>query len=151
MDQTEIIILVWLFSVVSCGFLGRLVGNAKNAGNLGAVLGALFGHLGVIVAFALDNRPKCPNCMGRIELSATVCQYCREPLKREAVVHSQIAPLEKYLACQIQKIVSPTEKNTITTFRCQRQFADLEKFQRITQDRGRICRDGRWCRETPKG
>jgi hypothetical protein len=79
MDATGIVFFCAVGWII-CGFLGGLVGNAKNAAGSGAVLGFLFGPLGVLVAFAVDGRPECPYCKGRIEPRATTCQHCRKSL-----------------------------------------------------------------------
>jgi hypothetical protein len=61
---------------VPCAILGYVIGSAKNSGAEGLALGLLFGPLGVIAAFALDNRPQCRSCLGRIDPAARVCPHC---------------------------------------------------------------------------
>ena len=58
------------------GILGAIIGSAKDAAGTGFLLGLLFGPFGTLAAFAVDNRPKCPECMGRIGGGANRCQHC---------------------------------------------------------------------------
>lgn len=79
MDDVGIICVVvvcWL----SCSFLGYLAGQAKCAAAEGAILGLVFGPLGIIVACFIDGRPKCPHCSGRYDAGAKVCPHCRASL-----------------------------------------------------------------------
>ena len=76
----EALVLGWIAGAAICGALGYVVGNAKAAGAAGFWLGFLLGPLGIIVAFAIDQRPKCPKCLGRVEPPAKVCQHCGETL-----------------------------------------------------------------------
>ena len=68
----EYVLLVWL----CCGLLGWIVGFRRNAALAGLVLGILFGPLGVVAAFALDSRPQCPYCKGRLDGRGILCQFC---------------------------------------------------------------------------
>jgi len=70
-----------LVAAVCCAILGALVGSQKQAGFEGGLLGFFFGPLGVIVAFAIDKRPRCPNCSGRLDASPRVCQHCHAALE----------------------------------------------------------------------
>ncbi len=73
-------VMFFLFLVLAgalmCGFLGAVVAARNDAPGLGFLMGLLFGPIGVIVAFALDGRPKCAKCAGRLDPNATVCQHC---------------------------------------------------------------------------
>ncbi len=58
-------VVVVVVNAVICSFLGALIGGRRDAAGNGAILGFLFGELGLIVAFALDGRPpnmKKPPC-----------------------------------------------------------------------------------------
>jgi predicted amidophosphoribosyltransferase len=69
-----VIIGVPLWYVSAC--IGRAIGSEKNSPEAGFMLGLLLGPLGWIIAFFVDNRPKCPSCFGRIDSKATVCPHC---------------------------------------------------------------------------
>lgn len=60
-----------------CGVVGGVIGNTKDAGVSGFLLGALLGPLGVLAAFAVDGRPQCEKCRTRIDPKATICPQCR--------------------------------------------------------------------------
>jgi len=68
----ELIIAVW----VTCGMLGAMIGSAKQAAATGALVGFIFGPLGVIAAFAVDGRPRCPQCQVRIDGKPNECPQC---------------------------------------------------------------------------
>ncbi len=74
----------WFFSLfitaVVCAILGAVVGSFKKAGDIGGLLGALFGPLGVIGALAIDGRPQCPKCGARLDGAPEVCPYCHVEL-----------------------------------------------------------------------
>ena len=62
--------LVVVTAVVAAvsGAIGSSVGSRKNAGVEGFWLGFLLGPLGIlIVAIAIDNRPQCHLCHGRLD------------------------------------------------------------------------------------
>jgi hypothetical protein len=69
-------VVVW----VLCGVVGAIIGSRRNAEGLGFFLGVLFGPLGAIAAFALDNRPPCPECHNKIDKGVRVCSACRVQL-----------------------------------------------------------------------
>ena len=77
-------LLAW---TVPGGTLGAIVGYLKRAPGVGAMLGVLFGPLGVIAALVLDNRPHCTNCSGPLEHAASTCPHCHAALsdRRTAV------------------------------------------------------------------
>jgi hypothetical protein len=70
----------WLVAMIPCAILGYIVGSPKNAGFEGAFLGILFGPIGVIVAFAVDFRLRCPHCHGRLDGEPRVCPHCQGPI-----------------------------------------------------------------------
>lgn len=65
-----------LITAVVCGILGAIIGSFKNAGDIGGMLGAAFGPLGVIGVLAIDGRPQCPKCGGRLDGTPEVCPHC---------------------------------------------------------------------------
>jgi hypothetical protein len=66
---------VWL----GCIIAATAAGDRKRAGAMGCLLGLLFGPLGVIAAFCVDYRPRCPFCAGRID-GGSICIHCQKPL-----------------------------------------------------------------------
>ncbi len=69
-------VLVWL----ACGVAGYYAARERDAGSGGAGLGLLLGPLGVIAALGLDERPKCPDCSGRLDGKGKKCQWCQREL-----------------------------------------------------------------------
>jgi len=63
-------------------WIGYAAGSAKEAATEGFFFGLLFGPLGVLGAFALDNRPQCKTCLGRVPSGAKKCLHCGEPFGR---------------------------------------------------------------------
>jgi hypothetical protein len=75
---------VLLVAAVWCGgsaILGGVIGSAKDSSGPGALLGLIFGPLGLIAAYSLDNRPQCPMCGGRLNGQPQLCMQCRSPLR----------------------------------------------------------------------
>jgi len=72
-----------LVTSVASGILGAIIGSFKNAGPIGGLLGLGFGPLGVIGALAIDGRPQCSKCRGRLDGKPEVCPHCHVRL----VVH----------------------------------------------------------------
>ena len=79
---------VWLTAAVIGGILLEL-SSAIIAGEIAAdrrarwagfLLGFVFGPLGVMMAFWLDRREKCPLCRERVSEDATLCPSCRSHL-----------------------------------------------------------------------
>ena len=68
----HIIFLIW----IGCAFLAAFIAGRRNAAGTGLVLGAIFGPVGVIAAFAADGRQKCPACQERIQNFARSCVHC---------------------------------------------------------------------------
>jgi hypothetical protein len=60
-----------------------MVADTKKAGFTGLILGLLFGRLGVIASFALDQRDSCAYCGGKLNGKPELCQHCRSPLTWE--------------------------------------------------------------------
>lgn len=78
----DMLIGVLLLNALVCAFLGGLVGSRRGAEGAGAALGFLFGEIGVLVAFALDNREGCAHCGERINSQSSICPHCRSPIFR---------------------------------------------------------------------
>ena len=76
MEIAVVFVLTWLASAVAGGFAG----SRGMAIVSGAMLGLLFGPLGVIAALGLDERPQCYKCEGRLDGRGKVCQHCHTPL-----------------------------------------------------------------------
>lgn len=64
------------------GAVGYVVGNGKRQGTAGALLGALLGPIGVLAAFFIPHRKKCPHCFHGVDPRARICPHCRTPLVR---------------------------------------------------------------------
>ncbi len=69
-----------VITAIVCGILGAVIGSFKNAGDIGGILGATFGPLGVIGVLAIDGRPQCPKCGGRLDGTPEVCPHCHARL-----------------------------------------------------------------------
>lgn len=72
----ETVIGFWIV----CGVAGAIIASRHNSGVAGFFLGILLGPIGVIAAFALDGRRKCPQCASRMNDGAKVCPQCRSAL-----------------------------------------------------------------------
>jgi DNA-directed RNA polymerase subunit RPC12/RpoP len=72
MDESSVICL-WL---IVGAVVGGVIGSTRNNGGAGFCLGALFGPIGWIIVFCLDNRPKCSECKEPINEGATRCPHC---------------------------------------------------------------------------
>ena len=71
--------LCFLFPVVIvCALLGGWFGHDKGRAGEGAILGFLFGPLGVIAALLLQEKWvwKCPFCLSRIPAHSLRCRFC---------------------------------------------------------------------------
>ena len=77
MDGTALLVLAWIASVA----LAAGVAGHREAGLCGALLGLLFGPLGFLAAFRLDQRMQCPLCHGRLDCFSgrqpKICPHCR--------------------------------------------------------------------------
>lgn len=89
-----------LITAVVCGILGAIIGSFKNAGDVGGMLGATFGPLGVIGVLAIDGRPQCPKCGGRLDGKPGVCPHCRGRLLFPGTERSQCPVCGVFLAAQ---------------------------------------------------
>jgi predicted amidophosphoribosyltransferase len=83
-------IWVWFSSAVAAG----IIGHARQAAVAGAVLGIFLGPIGVLAAFALDGRPSCPHCAGKLDGRGQFCQHCHKPIRwHDSPSESSILPL----------------------------------------------------------
>ena len=82
MDNETLFTLVVIWTI--CGVAGAIVGSPKNAAGAGFLLGFLLGPIGIIVAFAVDGRRKCPKCATRVNAGATICPQCSSKLVADA-------------------------------------------------------------------
>lgn len=70
---------IWVLATSPFILLGWVIGSSRNAPGMGALMGFAFGPLGCIAAFAVDNRPKCPHCSGRLPTdSPGMCMHCHQ-------------------------------------------------------------------------
>ena len=72
---------LWILAMIPSAICGGIIGGSKDARGIGAMIGFLFGPLGVVAAFALDQRHECPTCHGRLNRTPKVCMYCRSELQ----------------------------------------------------------------------
>jgi hypothetical protein len=79
-DAAMVFLIYLLAWAAYFGTLGAIIAYFKRAPGIGAMLGGLFGPLGVVAAFAVDNRPSCSNCSGRLEDGAETCPHCHVAL-----------------------------------------------------------------------
>lgn len=99
----------WLISAVLCGAFGFLIGRGVERPGMGALLGFLFGPLGLILIllFGLsDGSPRrapsrrrvsagpvrvpCPMCKEMIIKGAAICPHCRSELTWPEVHHQVV-------------------------------------------------------------
>jgi len=79
--ETSIIVAI-VASVVLFGIIGYFVGEKREAGGIGALLGILLGPIGVLIAaIVADERKKCPQCLERINTGAKICASCRTQIE----------------------------------------------------------------------
>ncbi len=93
----------WMIYVVPgicvSAVIGYLIGNTKEEGAAGAILGGLFGPLGWLFVLCIgDDRPKCPLCQGRLPNGqVTRCRHCGGEVKRTPVRPlAAVDPLEQW-------------------------------------------------------
>jgi hypothetical protein len=75
MDAGSIAVL-WAVSAL----LAAWIGGRKEAVLPGTFLGLLLGPLGVVAILAIDIRPRCFQCGGRLGGRPTICPRCQFPL-----------------------------------------------------------------------
>ena len=78
-EKFEIVVIVsWL---VVNPLVGYLIGQRKNAAEVGILLGLFLGPIGwLIAALYSGNLRKCPFCSEHIKPDAKVCRYCGRDL-----------------------------------------------------------------------
>ena len=69
-----------LVSMITCTLMGGAVGKPRMAYVTGLFLGLFFGPLGVFAASAIDKRPKCGQCFGRLSGLPRECPSCHSRL-----------------------------------------------------------------------
>jgi len=80
-DQLAIVVAgCYVVSMLVCAAVGGAVGAPRMAYFTGLLLGLFFGPLGVFAAFAIDKRPRCPNCLARLNGLARECPACHSSL-----------------------------------------------------------------------
>lgn len=79
MDHTSLTTQIFAFWLV-CGFVGAIIGSAKQSGFAGFLLGLILGPLGLLAAFMVDGRAKCPTCAGRLHSGSRLCHHCGQPI-----------------------------------------------------------------------
>jgi hypothetical protein len=69
--------------IIIMPLIGAAIGQTRKSAGMGAVLGLLFGPLGwILVLVAVDGRPKCPDCKGRLPDNARKCMHCGTTLQQ---------------------------------------------------------------------
>ncbi len=73
MEPTAVFILAIFFAAV-CSVIGYAIGEKRESGGFGALLGFLFGPIGILItAVAADGRKKCPRCFEKVNTNAKIC------------------------------------------------------------------------------
>jgi hypothetical protein len=65
---------------ITMGAIGGAIGNRREAGSDGFLLGLFLGPFGWVIAWVLDGRRRCPACRERIFWGAQICAHCRSLL-----------------------------------------------------------------------
>jgi len=125
-EQPVFVALVWF----TCAVIGAIVGNAKMAPAQGALLGLLLGPLGILIAFAIDARPQCGNCGGKVNGRVRVCQHCGAPNAR-AVDERHIDPDEAaYVANRREKRNAEQQRRELREIARQHEAAEQRRKRR---------------------
>ena len=68
-------VMIWVISAI----LACVIGNRKGNPVAGALVGILFGPLGVIFALISGNknRKPCPHCAELVMKKAKICPFCK--------------------------------------------------------------------------
>lgn len=81
LGESSMLELVLASSAVSAVVGGLLGKHLKDQMGAGALLGALFGPIGWVAVFLIeDNQRLCPACRSRVPTDATICKHCRSEL-----------------------------------------------------------------------
>lgn len=77
--MTGLLAVVAVYALV-CGLFGYDIGERKDLGLMGFLLGLFFGPFGLIVIAVMERGPvpgaECPFCCSIIEVDASICRYC---------------------------------------------------------------------------
>jgi hypothetical protein len=67
------------YVVVGAG-VGLAIADVRGIKVGGAVLGAVLGPIGWLILLCLETRPRCPACLGRVNVGARQCCHCAAEL-----------------------------------------------------------------------
>jgi hypothetical protein len=81
MSTIAVVIATWAVLSLLSAVAGAFVAAPRNAPTCGAMAGLLLGPLGVLVAFRLDLRSRCPKCLSRHDDGATFCPKCGQLMR----------------------------------------------------------------------
>jgi hypothetical protein len=78
----ENFLAVVLLFAVFWGFMGAVIGHkARGRGELGAILGAMLGPIGIACLFVMgDSRTRCRHCRSVVDPAAAICRHCQKSL-----------------------------------------------------------------------
>ena len=78
--------------------IGYLIGNSKNEGAAGAILGGLFGPVGWLIVLCIgDERPKCPLCQGPLpSVKVSRCKHCGGELRPNQAARAALDPVAEW-------------------------------------------------------
>jgi hypothetical protein len=139
------IIEIWIGIWIVCGIIGAIIGTNKNAVGIGFLLGFLFGPLGLLAAFAVDNREKCLHCGGRLNAKPAVCQHCNRSLEwSDGYVYGEAGGPQ-----WLQKLGFSVERVVWVNLNCSgisddglKHLSGLTNLEWLEIDRTRISDDG---------
>lgn len=87
-SQSHLSLFIGCMTLLGSGLIAAGIASGKQARLEGFLCGLFGGPLGVVGALWLDNRPKCPQCSGRLHSTATYCPHC------QSAVPASLAPLQ---------------------------------------------------------
>jgi hypothetical protein len=97
---------VILFVSIASAICGAMIGMKRESPHvlICALLGAVFGPLGVIAALGIDLRPSCTACGEHLSKHASICPHCHtefsDPVQYEEITAAPRAkrePVPDYL------------------------------------------------------
>jgi hypothetical protein len=90
------VVTTWIGSIILATSVASRYEGVEG-GMSGFLLGVFFGPLGLIAAFAVDHRRRCPCCREHIFRGAQRCPHCHEPIEwqgdQPAIPDTSPAPL----------------------------------------------------------